>query len=141
MTQKIEIATIVALPARDGWGSTAGKKQPRVTHELFKVLKLTETQAITQSNRQLGGDVRFRLSDLKVVGENYRYVHIATQELIDEIARQHAEVDRYNKARGALTGLIGKELHQLNLTTEQIEHLAKAWAEVKAMTPENPDKG
>lgn len=109
---------------------------PVISQRVYRVTSTTETQA-KASNINTGdtsmGSLRFRLSDGKVIGRDYTYAIEATPAMLKEHAAQVAERKRWNAARKATDDLIGKELHQLNLTTAQLERLAAAWAEVKAM--------
>lgn len=104
---------------------------PRVTHSLWTVSRVTPTQAIAASQY---GEIRVRLEDLKVVGKDYERAAIASEKMQAEHAAQLQELSRFRAAVKATDDLIGRELHQLKLNTEQMEALAKAWAEIKAMS-------
>ena len=103
---------------------------PKVTQHLYTVSRLTATQAIAVGER---GEIRVHLKNLRVVGQDYTYAGIATEALQAKHAAQVAELARFRAANALVADLIGKELHQLNLTTAQLEALAKAWVDIKAM--------
>lgn len=105
---------------------------PKVTNNLYTVSRLTATQAIAVGAH---GEIRVHLKNLRVVGEDYTYAAIASDELQARHAAQVAEVARYSAANKLVDDLIGRHLHQLKLTTEQLETLAKAWVKIKAMAP------
>lgn len=105
------------------------------SHIILVVDRESATQVACRRANGLGGEWRFRKSDGKQIGENYRYAEIATPELLAKVAEQTERQARELSARTALNDLSGKHLHQLHLTLEQTEALAKAWAEIKAMKP------
>ena len=109
---------------------------PKVTQRLFTVSRLTATQAIAVGER---GEIRVHLKNLRVVGEDYTHAAIATEALQAKHAAQVAEVARYRAASALVDDLIGRPMHQLKLATEQLEALAKAWTEIKAMAPAAKD--
>lgn len=127
MTNKHNIrpGTVLALNER-----SYASHYPGVTHSLWTVSRVTPTQAIAASRQ---GEIRVRLEDLKVVGKNYTRAAIASEEIQAEHAAQVQELSRFRAAVKATDDLIGRELHQLKLNTKQLEALAKAWAEIKAM--------
>lgn len=104
-----------------------------LSHRLLIVDRLTDTQVICRDARGQFGEVRFRKSDGKQIGEEYRYAELGTPELIASVQHQAEQVQRRQLARDALSDLEGKHLHQLKLSIEQLEALAKAWREIKAM--------
>jgi hypothetical protein len=104
---------------------------PEVTHSLWTVSRVTPTQAIAASQR---GEIRVRLEDLRVVGRDYTRAAIASEEMQAEHAAQVEEQARYRAAAQATDDLIDRPLHRLKLSTAQIEALAKAWSEIKAMS-------
>jgi hypothetical protein len=114
----------LAIPT-DLW--RAPRYLPIVSHRIITVGRKTETQLISSCE-----DIRVRIKDGSVVGEEY-YAIEATPEIIAQRIAQIAKIDRYHMALKELVGLIGKSLTHLNLSTDQIEHLAKAWKEVQAM--------
>lgn len=126
----IAIGDMLAL-AEPSTGSWA----PSVSHRLLVVERVTATQVCCTDDRNYFGEWRFRKSDGKLIGRNYKWAEIATPELIASIKAQRDAVERHKKAREALGDLEGKHLHQLKLNLEQIEALAKAWTEIKAMKP------
>lgn len=109
---------------------------PKVTQRLYTVSRLTATQAIAVGEY---GEIRVHLKNLRVVGEDYTYAAIATEALQAKHAAQVAEVARYSAASALVDDLIGRPMHQLKLTTKQLEALAKAWVEIKAMAPAAKD--
>lgn len=104
---------------------------PKVSQWLYTVSRLTATQAIAVGER---GELRVHLKNLRVVGKDYTHAAIATEQMQERHAAEKAELARFNAAHALVArDLIGKELHQLKLTTAQLEALAKAWVEIKAM--------
>lgn len=117
-----------------GWERFSGfsrmPAETRITHEILTITRRTPTQLQTSSGCVV------RIKDGMLIGHTAGMrVHAtpATQELLEAHEAQKRALERWHAARSALGGLIGKELHQLRLSIEQIEHLAKAWAEVQAM--------
>lgn len=107
-----------------------------VDHRILVVSRLTATQACCVDVRGFGGEWRFRLSDGKEIGEGYSHAEIATPQIL---AKNEAQLDAANRLRSAesdLSDLFDKCAHQLKLSLEQTEALAKAWLEVKAMSPQ-----
>lgn len=129
MSNKHDIrpGTVLALRERNQFIS----HYPNVTHSLWTVSRVTATQAIAAGAR---GEIRVRLEDLKLVGESYTRAAIASEEMQAEHAAQVQELSRFRAAVKATDDLIGLELHQLKLNTDQLEALAKAWSEIKAMS-------
>ena len=105
---------------------------PKISYILYTVSRVTATQAIAVGQR---GELRVRLKDLAVVGEPYARAAIVNEEMQAKHDAEVAELERWRAAHRATTDLIGYELHQLKLTTAQLEALAKAWGEIKAMAP------
>lgn len=104
-----------------------------ITHHILVVDRITASQVTCVSARNGSGQWRFRKSDGEQIGEGYFYAELATDELIAKINEQYVLSHRDSVARFALSDLEGKHLHQLHLTLEQTEALAKAWTEIKAM--------
>ena len=104
-----------------------------ISHHILVVDRETDTQVVCVSERNGGGEWRFRKLDGKQIGEDYSHAELATDELIAKIHEQYALSQRDSVARRALSDLEGKPLHKLDLTLEQTEALAKAWTEIKAM--------
>ena len=128
---ELEIGDKVAISNKsNGFGSHV----PKVDYVICTVTKTTETQAILKG--YYGGDVKIRKSDGKLFGENYTYARYADDDLLAKHSSQIAELKRWRTARDAIGDLIGKELHQLNLSTAQIEKLAQAWTDIKNMVLE-----
>lgn len=113
-------------------GNSFGSHIPNVSYELFTITRTTETQIVAKNKN--GNEARFRRKDGAQVGENYINAVEATPDLLEEHKAQVAELKRWRAASDATCSLIGKELHQLKLTTEQLERLAIAWAEITAMS-------
>lgn len=128
MTNSPEIRPGAVLALSDR--SNPPRHYPRVTHSLWTVSRVTPTQAIAASQR---GEIRVRLEDLKVIGEDYTRAAIASEEMQAQHADQVQELSRFRAAVAATDDLIDRPLHQLKLSTAQMEALAKAWAEIKAM--------
>lgn len=105
---------------------------PHFSHDIVTVHCVTATQLVgTWRN---GTEVRINRKNGNVIGREY--YPLAEEVTPGLLARHEAEVSEYQRWRVAFTNtsdLIGKELHQLKLTTAQLERLAAAWAEVKAM--------
>lgn len=97
-----------------------------ITHRILLVDRVTATQVSA-------GNVRFRKADGKVLGEDYVYTEEVTDGMIAMLAEQHSRRSRDQAARALLNDLEGKHLHQLHLTLEQTEALARAWTDIKAM--------
>jgi hypothetical protein len=115
----------LAIPVVESW--RAPRYLPSVSNRIITVDRKTKTQLISSD-----ANIRVRIKDGSVVGEEY-YAIEATTEVIAQRTAQTAEINRYRMALKELDGLIGKSLTYLNLSTDQIEHLAKAWKEVHAM--------
>lgn len=127
----IKVGDKLALSERNRWQEHAP------THRLLIVERVTATQVCCLNAHGGGGEWRFRKSDGKQIGENYRYAEIVTPDLAADIdAKQNAYL-RDRAARNLLNDLEGKHLHQLKLTLEQTEALAMAWTAIKAMKPAN----
>lgn len=106
--------------------------RPQITRQLWKVEKKTATQ---MTCRAFGGrEIRVRITDGKIIGQDYSYAEEATPEMIDTYKAQQQEFNRYITAERQLDSLIDKPAHQLKLTTAQIEALAAAWVSIKEMT-------
>lgn len=103
------------------------------THRILIVERVTATQVGCRNALGGSGEWRFRKSDGKEVGEDYSYAEIATQELLDAQDALRAKRNRFTAACAQLNNLFGKERHQLKLSLEQLEALAKAWVDVQAL--------
>lgn len=102
---------------------------PCVDHEIHTIVRTTPTQLITDRG------IRVRHDGRPVGGSYFNNFEVATPEMIAENEKQLAARERYRKAVASVDDLINRPLHHLKLTTEQLERLAEAWAEVKAMAP------
>lgn len=127
-TPDIRPGTVLALSNRNPISHW-----PQVSHALYTVSRVTATQAIAVG--KAGDEIRVRLKDLGLVGGGYTRVAVATEAMQAKHAAQVAESERFSAAYRLVADLIGRELHQLKLTTAQLEALAKAWGEIKAMAP------
>ena len=102
-----------------------------VAYTIWEAVRLTDT--LITCSKPGGRELRVRRTDGKVIGADYAVALEATPELLDLHQTQLINRARYTSARLALSDLIGMQYHQLKLSARQLEHLAKAWAEVKAM--------
>lgn len=107
---------------------------PRVSKEIWTVVRKTGTQLVCTVPHQTG-EKRFRIKDGHMIGaESYlNFAEPATPEMIAQHEAQLDNLNRYRKAAEDLNSLIGKELHQLKLSTKQMEVLAAAWKLVREM--------
>lgn len=127
----LNVGDFVAAPSRQ----RNRINQLSLSHDIFRITKLTKTRIEAFCHN---GTVRIRISDGLFIGDqNRRYVRAtpATPEILALHQEQRAAICRFTAAAASLRTLMGKELHQMQLTTEQMEHLGKAWAEVQAMAP------
>lgn len=108
-------------------------ERPDISHEIWVVERETATQLHARNISSRSVSISVRKTDGKVIGENYMHAFVATSEILEEHRAQSEELARYQKANAIVNDLIGKELHQLKLNTKQLEALAKAWVEIKAM--------
>ena len=121
----IRPGTVLARSARN-----PASHWPQISHVFYTVSRVTTTQAIAIGD--FNREIRVRLKDLGVVGETYARVVIATEDMLTRNAAQVAELARFRAAHELVAkDLIGKDLHQLKLTTKQLEALAKAWTDIK----------
>lgn len=105
---------------------------PVITHDILQVTAQTATQ-VTAKNISSAAQYKVRRSDGKVIGRDYDYAEPATAEHIAEYHNQSAASDRHRAAYFRVLRMWDKPVHQLDLNTDQLEHLAKAWDEVQAM--------
>jgi hypothetical protein len=118
----------LALRNSSTWGATA------TTYAMLTVLRTTATQAVaTYDGRPSSPELRIRLSDGRVIGKDYTRAVEATPYLLAQHSAETSMLKRRREAVKALETLIDKPMHRLNLTVEQMERLAAAWAEIKAM--------
>lgn len=98
----------------------------------WDVLRVTATLIVC---KMPGGtaELRVRRQDGKVITKGGTYAVQATPDVVERHQRQHQNHARYSAAVRSLADLIGMQHHELKLSVRQLEHLAKAWAEVKAM--------
>jgi hypothetical protein len=123
----LTIGQTVALRIRD---SRSLPGRPRLAHRLLVITKETATTFEAQHS---GRTIKVRKKDGKVLGQDYEYIIEATPEIIDDYHATAALITRDQAAQHACADLIDRPLHQLKLSTEQLEALAKAWTEIKAM--------
>ena len=117
---------IAASNTARNWGYA-----PSISHILYRVTKRTPTQAeaVHVQNERL--TIRFRVSDGKIIGQDYyRTVVFATPEIVAQHNAEVAARNRWAKARSRLEDL---EDRHSRLTVDQMEVLADAWERVKAM--------
>lgn len=119
--------------------TTMTSNRPQAGHHILRVVRKTATQAIAVPRfNDNGREVRFRLADGHIIGTSFDKVERATPQLIRKCDQVQAEQARWDAAYQSLTGLFGRHCHELKLTIEQMEHLAKAWQEVLAMAKPEP---
>lgn len=102
-----------------------------VTHRLLVVERTTAEQVVCRDAGGQAGEWRFLKSTGKQLGEQYRYAEIATPELIASLQEQADTARRRSIAFGVAYEITSRALHELTLP--QIEALAKAWTDIKAM--------
>lgn len=117
----------IVTPNSRTWGDA-----PQVEYAVYTVAKRTPTQlvAIPEEGAVV---IKARLSDGRVIGTSYTHANPATPEILQLVADQQAMRKRYYDAYRVLDELCHKPMHQLKLTIPQMEKLAQAWSEVKAM--------
>ena len=101
---------------------------PQVTHHVFLVDRVTATQIVCMNGRS---EIRFRRKDGGQIGESFCHAILATNEILETNSKEVAELQRWRSAVSALDSLIDKPLHKLGLSTDQLEKLAAAWAEIQ----------
>lgn len=108
---------------------------PHIEHQIYRVTKRTATQAEAfEIESGSSASIRVRVSDGKVIGKDYTWAISADAEMV---ARHEAQVgfrQRYHEAARKLIDL-EHALTRRKLTTVQLEALAEAWEQVKAMGP------
>lgn len=128
----LKIGDHVAMPPESR--RQRGDPTPYVEHRLYQVTSKSPKQLRITNVHNASKVESVRQADGVVIGGRFREHAIeATPEIIERYQAQCAARARYNEALRGLTDLLGREQHQLKLTTAQLEHLARAWAEVKAM--------
>lgn len=122
-------------------GSSWHGHRPRITHSIFVVSRTTATQIIAEyalgTPVSVGREIRVHKKNGAISGHNYQHAEQATDEMVETIKDQIRTYHRYVAAEDFMKDLIGREAHQLNLTLEQVEYLARAWENVKAMAPKS----
>ena len=130
-TQHITPGTILAV-AQDSWHHPS--YLPKVSNALYTVSRVTPTQAIAAGSN--GEEIRVRIKDIGLIGKGYKRAAIADDEIQAEHAAQMNELARFRSAYRQTDDLISRPLHQLKLSTDQLEALATAWVQIKAMKPQ-----
>lgn len=126
---RLQPGDLIAIPNRNrDWTN-----KPTIRHHIYRISKRTTTQAEATNIHATHMSVKVRVSDGKLVGQNYVYAIEATPDLMAQHNKEVAALKRHNAARDRLSDLGGKHLHQLKLSAEQMEVLADAWERVKAM--------
>jgi hypothetical protein len=101
---------------------------PQITYHVLSVDRVTATQIVCIDR---GTEIRFRRKDGCQVGEYFRHAIPATKEILETHSKEVAELHRWRTAAAALDSLIDKPLHKLGLSTDQLEKLAAAWADIQ----------
>lgn len=108
-------------------------RTPQIEHTIYRVTKRTPTQAQAQT---LHGTttIRIRVADGKVIGKDYTWAIRADDEML---ARHEAQIEHRQRHLAAERVLEDLEhaLTRRKLTTVQLEALAEAWEQIKAMGP------
>lgn len=126
----IQVDDVIAVPASHAnrWTRT-----PHIEHEIYRVTKRTATQA--EAVRLHGSlTIRVRVADGKVIGRDYTRAIEATPELVARHCDQTDLWQRHLVAERKLEDL-KRALNRSQLTTVQLEALAEAWEQIKAMDP------
>lgn len=117
----------IVIPNGRTWGNA-----PQVDFAVYTITKRTPTQLVATPEEGFA-IIRARLSDGSVIGMRFTHAHPATPEILQKVAEQQAMRERYHEAGRVLDELFHKPLHLLKLSIPQMEKLAQAWVEVKAM--------
>ena len=116
----------VAFPKQQSsWGLS---NAPKVLHTICEVERVTAAQIVLK-----GSAKRIWRKNAEVVGGPFAYAIEATPELIQQHEAEKEMLRRWNTASNQLRDLMYKPHHELKLNVAQLEHLAKAWIEAKAM--------
>lgn len=116
----------IAMENRTRWAA----HMPSLTYSVFLVERVTATQIVCKRGKE---ELRFRRKDGCKVGDVFCSAFQATHEIIETHHREFKELHRWRLAVNSLDGLLDKSLSQLKLSTEQLEKLAEAWAEIQKM--------
>ena len=100
-----------------------------VSHRILVVEKLTATQVVCCEITAGRSEWRFNRGTGRKIGSSSSLDNavIATPELLREHQQQREAANRGMRAEADLIDLFGKQPHQLKLSLEQTEALAKAW--------------
>lgn len=115
------------------------KNFPRFTYDVSSITARTKTRITIKPVPGVDDwETVIRVSDGKGVGDDESsfkgtYFIEATPEIIEKYEAEKLVILRYKHACRGVDSLIGKSHATLNLTTEQMEALGKAWAEIQAM--------
>ena len=114
------------------------KNLPRFTYDVSSITARTKTRITIKPVPGVDDwETVIRVSDGKGVNDDDSfkgtYFIEATPEIIEKYEAEKLVILRYKRARLGVDSLIGKSDASLNLTTEQLEALGKAWVEIQAM--------
>ena len=115
------------------------RNTPKLTHDIFTVTGRTKTQLKFKPFKHRNDrEDAIRVSDGMLIGsagpDSQRVYFIeATTDIIQAHEIEKAAILRHQNACRAVDSLINKSYAFLDLTTEQLEALGKAWAEIQAM--------
>lgn len=127
----IQPGDLIAVPINNT--NRWDRRTPKIEHEIYRVTKRTATQA--EAVRIHGSiTIRIRVADGKVIGQDYTRAIEATPELVARHKAQTEHRQRHIVAKRMLEDL-ERALTRSQLTTVQLEALAEAWEQVKAMGP------
>ena len=134
MTEKQDITPGTVLAVRQTDNTFLTRNWPKVSHALYTVSRVTATQAIAAGS---SGEIRVRVKDMKVIGVDYTSATVADKRIQAEHAAQTNELARFKAAHRQTEDLVNCQLlYQLKLSTDQLEALAAAWVQIKAMKPQ-----
>lgn len=124
---------IARLALERGWD--ASMASPVMTHVICVITGRTKSRLKFKSHAGL--EEAIRVDDGLQIGSSgdIRRVYFieATPEMLEQHQAERLKIQRYRAAHKQTKSLIEKSHRQLNLTTEQLEALGKAWAEIQAM--------
>lgn len=104
-----------------------------VSHRLLIVDRLTALHVVCRDANGQAGEWRFLKATGKQVGEDFRYAEIATPELVASIKEQSLLGKRRREAMAVVNSINTQSINMLSVP--QLEALAKAWQDIKAMDP------
>jgi len=115
------------------------RNTPKLTYQIFTVTGRTKTQLKFKPFKHRNDmEEAIRVSDGMLVGsagpDSQRVYFIeATDDIIKAHEAENKAIMRHKAACDGVNGLINRSHAFLDLTTEQLEALGKAWAEIQAM--------